>query len=107
VLVEQGIGVLGMKPLCSGLLLRSNTVTPVEALRYALSLPTSTVITGIDRMELLDQAFEAVNGFKPLSQAEIDAFLARTAQAAAGGKFEPFKTTADFDATAHNPSWLG
>jgi aryl-alcohol dehydrogenase-like predicted oxidoreductase len=106
-LVEQGIGVLGMKPLCSGLLLRSNTVTPVEALRYALSLPTSTVITGIDRMELLDQALEAVNGFKPPSQAETDALLARTAQAAAGGKFETFKTTANFDATAHNPSWLG
>jgi hypothetical protein len=72
-----------------------------------LNLPTSTVITGIDRFELLDQAFEAARTFKPMNEAQVAALLARTAAAAATGRFEPFKTTAGFDATAHNPRLLG
>ena len=47
VLVKEGIGVLGMKPLASGLILKSKTVSPIECLHYAMNLPTSTVITGI------------------------------------------------------------
>ena len=53
-LVNQGIGVLGMKCLANGLILRSRTVTAVECLRYALHLPTSVVITGIDSMQILE-----------------------------------------------------
>jgi len=70
-------------------------------------LPTSVVITGIDSMEILDQAIEAVDTFRPLSTAEVDSLLAKTATAAAKGEFEPFKTTSLFDGTAENPSWLG
>ncbi len=55
-LVRESIGVLGMKPLASGNILKSNTVKPIECLHYAMNLPTSVVINGIDRMELLDQA---------------------------------------------------
>ena len=106
-LVKQKIGVLGMKSMANGILLRSNTVTPIECLHYALNLPTSVVITGIDSMEILDQAFEAVSTFHQLSKQEIDKLLAKTANAAAGGKYEPFKTTSLFDATALNPQWLG
>jgi aryl-alcohol dehydrogenase-like predicted oxidoreductase len=106
-LVRKGIGVLGMKSLANGILLKSNTVTPVECLHYALSLPTSVVIAGIDSMEILDQAFEAVDTFHPLSPEERDALLAKTAEAAATGRFEPFKTTSIFDSTAKNPQWLG
>ncbi len=106
-LVKEGIAVLGMKPMASGIILRSNTATPVECLHYAMNLPTSTVITGIDRFELLDQAVEAARTFKPMSKEQVDALLAKTAQVAATGKFEPFKTTAGFDGTAHNPQWLG
>jgi len=72
-----------------------------------MNLPTSTVITGIERMELLDQAVEAARTFKPLSQEAVSALLARTADAAAAGKFEPFKTTTGYDGTAHHPQWLG
>lgn len=54
-LVEQGIGVLGMKPMASGIILKSHTVTPMECLHYALNLPTSVVITGCDSMPILDQ----------------------------------------------------
>jgi hypothetical protein len=53
-------------------LLKSNTATPIECLHYALNLPTSVVITGIDSMEILDQAFEAVRTFHPLSKRELD-----------------------------------
>jgi aryl-alcohol dehydrogenase-like predicted oxidoreductase len=106
-LVKAGIGVLGMKSMANGILLKSNTVTPVECLHYALNLPTSVVITGIDSMEILDQAFEAARTFRPMSEAELKPLLAKTATAAATGKFEPFKTTSIFDGTATKPKWLG
>jgi aryl-alcohol dehydrogenase-like predicted oxidoreductase len=106
-LVKREIGVLGMKSMASGILLKSNTVTPIECLHYALNLPTSVVITGIDSMEILAQALEAVRTFKPLSGQELDAMCAKTATAAATGYFEPFKTTSLFDSTAYNPDWLG
>ena len=106
-LVKQNIGVLGMKSMANGILLKSKTVTPIECLHYALNLPTSVVITGIDSMEILDQAFAAVESFHPLSNDEREALLAKTRQAAANGHFEPFKTSSIFDGTAENPQWLG
>src|SRR5437588_3270847 len=67
-LVKQEIGVLGMKPLASGLILKSNTVKPIECLHYAMNLPTSVVITGMDKLEILEQALEAARTFKPMSK---------------------------------------
>ncbi len=75
-LVKHGIGVLGMKPLANGIILRSGTVTATECLHYALHLPTVVVITGIDSMEVLEQALEVARTFRPLSDAEV----ARTAR---------------------------
>jgi aryl-alcohol dehydrogenase-like predicted oxidoreductase len=106
-LVKENIGILGMKSMANGILLKSNTVTPIECLHYALNLPTSVVITGIDSMKILDQAFEAVRTFNPLNQKELDALLAKTSTAAVKGHFEPFKTTSIFDGTAQHPEWLG
>ena len=106
-LVKSKIAVLGMKSMANGILLKSKTVKPIECLHYALNLPTSVVITGIDSMEILDQAFEAVKTYKPLTREEVDALLRKTAVAAAKGEFELFKTTSIFDATAGNPHWLG
>src|SRR5882724_8522700 len=106
-LVQQGIGVLGMKPLANGNILRSKTVTPIECLHYAMNLPTSVVITGIDSMEILEQAFAAIESFHPLSNDEREALLAKTREAATNGRFEPFKTSSIFDGTAENPEWLG
>jgi aryl-alcohol dehydrogenase-like predicted oxidoreductase len=106
-LVKLKIGILGMKSMANGILLKSKTVTPVECLHYALSLPTSVVITGIDSMEILDQAFAAAESFHPLSDDERDALLRKTRAAAAKGQFEPFKTSSIFDSTAENPEWLG
>ena len=106
-LVKQNIGILGMKSLANGILLRSNTVTPIECLHYALNLPTSVVITGIDSMEILDQAFEAARTFQPMNEQQERLLLAKTAEAASRGEFEPFKTSSIFDSTAQNPDWLG
>jgi aryl-alcohol dehydrogenase-like predicted oxidoreductase len=106
-LVKQGIGVLGMKPMANGIILKSKTVSAMECLRYALNLPTSVVITGVDSMKILDQACEAARTFQPMSDPEVAALLAQTAKAAAHGEFEPFKTSSIFDGTAQNPEWLG
>jgi aryl-alcohol dehydrogenase-like predicted oxidoreductase len=106
-LVKEGIGVLGMKPLANGRILQSKTVSAIECLHYALNLPTSVMITGIDSMEILDQAFKAIDTFRPLSRGELEQLLARTASAARTGEFELFKTTSVFDGTAENPAWLG
>ena len=106
-LVAQGIGVLGMKSMANGIILKSKTVTPTECLHYALSLPTSVVITGMDTPKIMDQAFEAIRTFKPLTEEERTKLLERTREAAAKGKFEPFKTSSIFDGTALNNDWLG
>ena len=107
VLVKDDIGVLGMKPLGFGNIVRSKTVSAIECLHYALNLPTATVITGIDSLKILDQAIEAARTFKPMSQEQISALLGRTADAAASGNYEPFKTTTGFDNTTRNPQWTG
>jgi len=106
-LVTRGIGVLGMKPMANGIILRSNTVTAIECLHYALNLPTSVVITGMDSIARVDQACDAARSFRPLTRAQLDAILAKTARPAAHGEFEPFKTSSIFDGTAEHPEWLG
>jgi len=107
VAVEQGIAVLGMKPMGSGVILSSKTVSPIECLHFALAQPTSVVITGIDKLEILDQAFEAARTFEPMTEAEMAQLLSRTKQAASQGRYELFKTTSVFDSTAQHPEWLG
>jgi len=106
-LVEERIGVLGMKPMANGIILRSKTVSARECLRYALSLAASVVITGIDSLETLEQACEVAETFTPMSAPEISSLLARTATAAVRGEFEPFKISSIFDSTAEHPEWLG
>jgi aryl-alcohol dehydrogenase-like predicted oxidoreductase len=106
-LVRDGTGVLGMKSMANGIILKSGTVSAIECLHYALNEPTSVVITGIDSMEILDQTFEAARTFQPLSDETRTKLLAKTKDAAAGGEFELFKTRSIFDSTAQNPKWLG
>jgi aryl-alcohol dehydrogenase-like predicted oxidoreductase len=106
-LVKLNTGVLGMKPMANGQILRSHTVTPIECLHYALNLDTSVVITGIDSLEILDQAFEAARTFHPMAATEVERIISKTRQAASRGEFELFKTTSIYDGTAQNPKWLG
>jgi predicted aldo/keto reductase-like oxidoreductase len=107
VLVQKQIGVLGMKPMGSGLLLGSKTLKPIEYLHYAMNLPTSVVITGCDSLPILEQALQAARTFKPMSEQEVAALLTKTETAARNGQYEQYKTTSNFDGTAHNPQWLG
>ncbi|MFZ0293457.1 MAG: aldo/keto reductase [Candidatus Sulfotelmatobacter sp.] len=106
-LVKQGIGVLGMKSMGDGVILKSKTVSPMECLHYAMSLPTSVVITGIDHPAILDQAIEAAKTFKPMNREQVAELLAKTREVAVAGKYELFKTSSHFDSTAKNPDWLG
>jgi hypothetical protein len=106
VLIERNIGVLGMKSMGSGDILKSDVVSPEECLRYALSLPTSVVITGMDSHEVLQKNLALAKDLRPLEADERVALLARVADAAKEGKYEPFKTTHKYDGTHNNPHWL-
>ena len=106
VLVQKNIGVLGMKSLGSGIILKSGAVQAPECLRYSMTLPTSVVITGCDTMGILDQAIKAAIEFKPMNEAEVAGLLSRTKPFAEKGEFEKFKTSDIFDGTTRNPKWL-
>ncbi len=106
-LVEQGIGVLGMKPLGDGHILQCSDVTAIQCLHYALTLPTSVVITGCETMERLEQALHAAETFRPLSNEQVTQILAKTKPFADAGRCEPFKITALYDSTAQHPEWMG
>jgi uncharacterized protein len=94
VLTKKNIGILGMKTMGDKSILKSKTVTPVECLRYSMNLPLSVCITGCDSMEILQQAFEVARNFKPLTNEELMAILAKTEAAAANGRYEPYKASA-------------
>jgi aryl-alcohol dehydrogenase-like predicted oxidoreductase len=105
-LIENRIGVLGMKSMGDGILLKSKVVSPQECLRYALSLPTSVVITGCEKLEILQQAVDVASSFEPLTDEQKQALLARTAPFGKAGEYELFKISERFDGTAKNPQWL-
>lgn len=110
-LVKEKIGVLAMKTFGDrGVLdhvIDKGISTPAELIHYSMTLPVSVVIVGLDRMSYLEEALGAVKTFKPLSAERVDELHRKTRVAAEGGKTERFKTTDQFDATAHNPHWLG
>jgi aryl-alcohol dehydrogenase-like predicted oxidoreductase len=106
VLQQKGVGVIGMKSMGSGHILRSKAVTALECLHYAMSLPTSVVVTGCEEMGILDQAISAALSFEPMTTTQVAALLARTKDHAMAGRYEAFKTSTQFDGTARNPHWL-
>ncbi|BDG01066.1 aldo/keto reductase [Anaeromyxobacter oryzae] len=106
-LVQEGIGVLSMKPMADGRIVQRGLATAEESLRYAMSLPASSVITGCDSLDRVEQALRIARGFQPMSEAEVSAVLAKTAPAGASGADERYKTSESYDGTTQNPSWLG
>lgn len=106
VLLRNDIGVLGMKPMGSGILLESGVVTPVDCLRYAMSLPVSVTITGVDSLGVLHQDLHTVLGFEPIKEPERQDILAQAAAAARTGEYEKYKTSTIFDSTTQHPRWL-
>lgn len=108
VLVERNIGVLGMKPLASGRLPKEGTISAEECLNYALTMPTSVVITGCENMRDLEQALRVGDAFTPLSDDALAALRDRAATIAGAetGAIEGWKTTGTFDGTINNPHWI-
>jgi predicted aldo/keto reductase-like oxidoreductase len=104
---KHGMAILGMKPLADSLILKTNTVTAVEALHYAMSVPVTVTINGCDSMARLDQALSIARNFKPLDLQQKIAVLQKTAPVAMDGKVEAYKSSQKFDGTASNPHWLG
>jgi len=104
---EHGTAILAMKTFGDPYILQSKTVNPMEALHFGLNSPASVVITGIDSTAVLDQAFQAVESFRPMDAQQVAAILAKTKDAAMTGNFELFKTSSHYDGTIKNPAWLG
>ncbi len=104
---EHGTAILAMKTFGDPYILQSNTVTPMEALHFGLNSRRRWSSPGSTLTAILDQAFQAVESFRPLDRQQVAAILAKTKEAAMTGKFELFKTSSHYDGTIKNPSWLG
>jgi predicted aldo/keto reductase-like oxidoreductase len=104
VAMKKKMGILGMKPMGSGTILESKTVTAVECLQFAMHLPLSVCITGCDSMAILQQALGVVKNFRPLTHAQVAAILSKTEVAATQGQYELYKTTSRFDNSSSDPN---
>ena len=101
-LVRRGIAPLAMKSLGGDGKIVSAAGIPVEdALRYVLSLPIATLVSGIDSERVLDQNLRIVRNFQPLSEDERRAIERRTIKLAGDGRFELFKSSKRFDSLIH------
>jgi predicted aldo/keto reductase-like oxidoreductase len=97
-LTKRGIAVLGMKPLSGkGNPIKKGLLTPDEALRYAMSLPVATTITGMEKPEILAQNLKIAQNFTPLTAAEMKALEDKCREAAGDARFEPYKVSLQFD----------
>lgn len=105
-LLARDVGVIGMKPMADGRIVRRSIATPEECLGYALGLPVGVVVTGCESRERVEQALRAARGFRVPTEEEVTALLQRTAEAAREGENEPYKTTERYDGTTQNPWWL-
>jgi aryl-alcohol dehydrogenase-like predicted oxidoreductase len=95
---RRGIAALGMKPICGhGDPVQKGVLTGEEALRYAMSLPVTTTITGIDKPEALQQALQVAQGFQPMQESAMQSLRDRCREYAADGRFELYKLSLKFD----------
>lgn len=95
---RRGIGVLGMKSLGgSGEMVRHGGITAEQGVRYAMSLPVSTTISGIDSMDVLNQNLAVAVDFQPFTSAELKELRERCRQFAADGRYELFKMSTKYD----------
>ena len=95
---RQRIAPIGMKPFCGhGEALKKKVVSPAEALRYAMSLPVTATVCGVDSMKVLEQNLAIASSFKPMTRTEMERLRHRLTGVAADGRFERYKTTAEHD----------
>lgn len=97
-LTRRGIAPLGMKSMGgSGEMVQKGVLTAAEALRYAMSLPVATTISGMESPETLEQNLAIARGFQPMTAAEMQALRHRCGDDASDGRYELFKTTKKYD----------
>ncbi len=97
-LARQGIAAIGMKSLGGSGKIVGKRVTRVDdALRYAMSLPVTTTVSGIDSMKVLRQNVKIAGGFVPMSARERSTYTKGLAAVAMDGRFELYKTTAEHE----------
>jgi uncharacterized protein len=95
---KRGMAGLGMKSLGgNGQPVTKGVVTVEEALRYAMSLPVATTISGIDSLAVLRQNLAIARGFKPMTAQEMEALAKRCAAEAGDGHLEMYKSTMKYD----------
>ncbi len=95
---RRGIAALGMKSLCGdGGPVKKKFVSPGEALRYAMSLPVTATVSGIDSLKVLRQNLRIARSFQPMNSEEMQELRSRCAAWAADGRFELYKTSKEFD----------
>ncbi|MEZ6073747.1 MAG: aldo/keto reductase [Pirellulales bacterium] len=97
---ERGISVIGMKALGSGLIPSKLGIPADTCRRFALSLPITTLVCGIQSRENLRQDIAMARSFQPIDQEEIAKLLADTRSPASDGKLEPWKST-DYGSRHH------
>ena len=99
---KRGIATLGMKSLGGNGSIVTKAGIPVEdAIRYVLSLPITTLVSGIDSEKVLDQNLKILRGFQPLDEKEREAIEKRTVAMSGDGRYELFKSSKDFDGPVH------
>jgi uncharacterized protein len=95
---RRGIAALGMKPFVGhGAAITAGVFTAEEMLRYAMSLPVTTTISGVDSIEVLRQNMTIADGFTPLADGAMQALRERARPEAADGHFELYKLSLKFD----------
>jgi uncharacterized protein len=95
---RRGMAALGMKSLGGGgEPIVQGAITVEDALRYAMSLPVATTISGIDSLDMLRQNLAVACDFRPMSAQEMHALRTRCAEAAGDGHLEMYKSTTKYD----------
>jgi aryl-alcohol dehydrogenase-like predicted oxidoreductase len=97
-LARRNIAAIGMKILGGdGRAIRKKAAKVEDALRYAMSLPVCTTVSGIDSIKVLRQNLRVAAGFRPMSVMERRAYERSLAGSVEDGRFELYKTTAEHE----------
>ena len=95
---RQGIAAIGMKSLGGdGRAVKKKAAQVKDALRYAMSLPVCTTVSGIDSMKVLRQNLAIARAFSPMSARQRAAYERSLTDTALDGRFELYKTTAEHE----------
>ncbi len=103
---QQKTAVLAMKTFGDHFILDAKPADPIDMPHYSMSQPVAVVITGLDKMEILDQALKAARTYNPMTAKRQQELLEASATSGIDGSTELYKLTGHFDSTAQHPEWL-